>query len=318
MVDEPNNPWAAPPEASNDEPVWPPAVEPGDHRLDTMRLQTGRFTSPSLGAYETNGSKPVDAGATAAEDAHFAGFGSDTYRSDDQEVPAWADDSQANGAPDWSADAAAAGPAGFDRSSRFDHAVNGDFEDDLVDDDELEPANDARRNAIEWTVVLVGAVLLALVLRAVLLQAFWIPSPSMESTLLIRDRVLVNKVSYQFGDISRGDVVVFRRTEAEIAADPSQPRDVIKRVIGLEGETIDIVNNTVFIDGVAIDEPYLDDGVLSADFPPTLVPEGHVFVMGDNREVSLDSRFETGPVAEERIVGRAFFLFWPLNRLGSL
>lgn len=208
-----------------------------------------------------------------------------------------------------------------DRGSFGDNGAAGDIDDDDLDvdlDDDGDNRADARRNMIEWAVVLVGAVLLALVLRALVLQAFWIPSPSMESTLLVRDRVLVNKVSYRVGDIGRGDVIVFRRTEEEISQNPELPRDVIKRVIALEGETIEIIDDEVFIDGLLLREPYLDDGVTTTDFGPETVPDGHVFVMGDNRELSLDSRFETGPIAEDRVVGRAFFLFWPLNRLGSL
>lgn len=194
---------------------------------------------------------------------------------------------------------------------------------DQLDELEADPGEDddgsgARRNLIEWGVVLVGAVLLALVLRALVLQAFWIPSPSMETTLLVRDRVLVNKVSYRIGDIGRGDIIVFRRTDAEIEQNPELPRDVIKRVIALEGETIEIIDNQVFIDGLLLQEPYLDDGITTGDFGPETVPDGHVFVMGDNRELSLDSRFETGPISEDRVVGRAFFLFWPLDRMGSL
>ena len=104
------------------------------------------------------------------------------------------------------------------------------YDDAPLDEDDLATVAAARRNAIEWAVVLVAAVLLALVLRAVVLQAFFIPSPSMEETLLVQDRVLVNKLSYQFSDVSRGDIVVFHRTDEEIAAaGPDQPRDVIKR-----------------------------------------------------------------------------------------
>ncbi len=187
------------------------------------------------------------------------------------------------------------------------------------DEEELETGMAARRNAIEWAVVLVAAVLLALVLRAVLLQAFYIPSPSMEDTLLVDDRVLVNKLSYRLNDISRGDIVVFHRTEAEIAASgPNDPKDVIKRVIATEGERIEIRDNQVLIDEQLLVEPYLDPNVSMADFGPQVVPEGHIFVMGDNRNLSSDSRGETGPVPEERVVGRAFFLFWPLNRLTAL
>ncbi|MDH4279986.1 MAG: signal peptidase I [Acidimicrobiia bacterium] len=188
-----------------------------------------------------------------------------------------------------------------------------------VDDDELANGAAARRNAIEWAVVLVAAVLLALVLRALVLQAFYIPSPSMEDTLLIQDRVLVNKLSYRFGDVGRGDIVVFHRTDGEIAAaGPNQPKDVIKRVIALAGETIEIRESKVFINDEELVEPYLEPGLVMPDFGPVTVPDGFLFVMGDNRNLSSDSRGELGPIAEDRVVGRAFVLFWPVNRVSRL
>lgn len=264
---------------------WPPPpADSGVNGSDTGRLSTGRWTSPSLGSFDA--ASPASADTTGIfqneePDEYFEEYG---YGKD------------------------------FGDGRLDDDDDGQEFDDEA----ELSAAGDARRNAIEWAVVLVGAVLLALVLRAVLLQAFWIPSPSMESTLLVRDRVLVNKISYRLHDINRGDVVVFRRTDAEIAENPTVPQDVIKRVIALSGETIEIKDNKVMIDGGELLEPYLDDGVVTLDFGPEVVPEGHVFVMGDNRELSLDSRFETGPIAHDRVVGRAFFLFWPLGRLGSL
>jgi signal peptidase I len=187
------------------------------------------------------------------------------------------------------------------------------------DEEELESGAAARRNAIEWAVVLVAATLLALVLRAVLLQAFYIPSPSMEDTLLIRDRVLVNKLSYRLHDINRGDVVVFHRTAAELElAGPDEPKDVIKRVIALPGETIEILDNQVLINGQLLLEPYLNESTAMPDFGPEVVPEDQIFVMGDNRNLSSDSRGELGTIETDRVVGRAFFLFWPLDRLSLL
>lgn len=246
---------------------------------------SGQFLSPSLGSYDPSGQAAADTvgTATGAEDGYFQRYG---YGQD------YGDGELGYGLQD---------PVDYD-----------------AEDAEYGTEGEARRNAIEWAVVLVGAVLLALILRALLLQAFWIPSPSMESTLLVRDRVLVNKISYRLHDINRGDIIVFRRTETEIASSPDLPSDVIKRVIALEGEKIEIIDNTVYIDGRELVEPYLDPGVLTGDFPAEVVPPGHVFVMGDNRELSLDSRFETGPIAHDRVVGRAFFLFWPLGRAGAL
>jgi signal peptidase I len=181
----------------------------------------------------------------------------------------------------------------------------------------------------EWLVVMVGAVVVALLLRVFVLQAFWIPSESMEHTLDVDDRVLVNKLSYVVGDVSRGDIVVFRRPDDQ----PAEIRELIKRVIGVAGDVVEGRDNQVLVNGQAVAEPYLasDDGLTIAspsndassndaslnDFGPVEVGEGQVFVMGDNRTESWDSR-SFGPVSTDRIVGRAFVLFWPLGRADLL
>jgi len=178
---------------------------------------------------------------------------------------------------------------------------------------ENSPQRSRMRSAIEWIVVLGSAVVVALLLRAFLFQAFFIPSESMESTLRVDDRVLVNKLSYRFGDVERGEVVVFRRPEDQ----PGEFRDLIKRVIGLPGETIEARGNTILIDGKVLIEPYLTPGEIIDDFGPVVIPEGEYFMMGDNRDNSGDSRV-FGTIEEDRLIGRAFFLFWPFDRLGSL
>lgn len=347
MVTESDDKWSyglsAEPEP---EEAWPPPAGLEAGPADPVRSSTGRWTSPSLGAYDPIPAAGADTtlGVPAPEATGLDRFGGPSLFEADESENGYFDEYgygedygdgrlDASYGDDRGSDGRFAGPAAQEHTfqdpqfagphvegeygeAEFDADYDDDY--DGYDEEDADEPSDTRRNAIEWAVVLVGAVLLALILRAVLLQAFWIPSPSMESTLLVKDRVLVNKISYRLHDINRGDVIVFRRTDAEIANNPELPRDVIKRVIGLSGETVAVKDNVVTIDGVTLLEPYLDEGVVTSDFGPEVVPEGHVFVMGDNRELSLDSRFETGPIAHDRVVGRAFFLFWPLDRLGSL
>lgn len=177
----------------------------------------------------------------------------------------------------------------------------------------IDPAGQTKgrvRNLIEWVVVIGGALLVATLLRTFVFQTFYIPSGSMLPTLHQGDRVVVNKLDNSYG---RGDIVVFERPEGWHGAH----QDLIKRVIGLEDETVEIHDNQVYIDGMALSEPYLADDVILRDFPPTVVPEDHIFVMGDNRPYSSDSR-ENGPVPVDSVVGRAFIRIWPLSTFGQL
>jgi signal peptidase I len=165
------------------------------------------------------------------------------------------------------------------------------------------------RTLIEWTAVLAGALLVALLIKVLLLQAFMIPSESMTPSLKVGDRVLVNKVSYRLHDIGRGDVVVFRRPPAaRSAADNS---DLIKRVIGLPGDVVEGSKGAVYVNGKRLPEPYLPTGEVTGDFPKTGVGAGQIFVMGDNRQNSRDSRY-FGSVPKDLVVGRAFVRVWPV------
>lgn len=170
------------------------------------------------------------------------------------------------------------------------------------------------RNLIEWVLVIGGALLVALVIKVFLLQAFYIPSRSMEPTLRIGDRVLVNKMSYKLHDINRGDIVVFERPPGEAAG---EIKDLIKRVIGLPGETIESIDGRVVIDGRVLEEPYLAEGTSTEGLTRQVVEEGKIFVMGDNRGDSRDSRF-FGQIDQDLVVGRAFVRVWPLTHLGVL
>lgn len=183
------------------------------------------------------------------------------------------------------------------------------------------------RNALEWVAVIVSAVLIAVVVRTFIFQTFWIPSPSMATTLVENDRVLVNKLSYRVGDVERGDVVVFERP-GNMAS--SEIKDLIKRVIALPGERVSIIDGAVRIDGRPLSEPYTDGEVTEAkvgcgngrtagiDTEVGLeVPAGHVLVMGDNRTNSDDGRC-FGPIDTDLIVGRAFVIMWPPSKIGGL
>jgi len=161
----------------------------------------------------------------------------------------------------------------------------------------------------EWIIVIVVAVTAALVVRAFVLQQFAVSGHSMDTTLHDGDRVLVNKLSYRMHHPNRGDVVVLKTVEG------AGERDLIKRVIGLPGETIEYRSCVLYIDGKELHEPYLDPAVVTpsscgGDQTKLTVPASHVFVMGDNRGGSKDSR-DIGPIAYNDLLGRAFVVIWP-------
>ncbi|MCL2780942.1 MAG: signal peptidase I [Actinomycetia bacterium] len=153
-------------------------------------------------------------------------------------------------------------------------------------------------------------------LRTWVIEPFWIPSESMEPTLhgcvgCKDDRLLVNKLAYKLHDPRRGDIVVFRRP----ANFSSSDQDLVKRVIGLPGETVSGHDGLVWIGDRPLTEPYVSPNCHgTGDFPPVVVPAKDVFVMGDNRCNSSDSRV-FGPIPQSSIVGRAFVTFWPFGRL---
>ncbi len=174
------------------------------------------------------------------------------------------------------------------------------------------------RSLREWATVIAGAIGIALIVRAFLLASFFIPSPSMTPTLHNGDRVLVNKLAYRMHDVHRGDVVVFERPPE--LKDAPEVKDLIKRVIGLPGETVEFRDGRILIDGHLLDEPYLPAGTqtLAKTKGETItVEEGDVLVLGDNRENSKDGRF-FGPISQKLIVGRAFVLYFPMKNLGFL
>ena len=176
----------------------------------------------------------------------------------------------------------------------------------------------------EAAVVVVVAILVAVLLRAFVVQTFFIPSGSMEPTLQIGDRILVNKLSYHFHGVDRGNIVVFSRPPTENCGGP-EVNDLVKRVIGLPGDVISLSGGYVYIDGKKLDESWLpasEQGITVAGpagntsnlARPYRVPNDNYFVMGDNRTDSCDSRY-WGPISRSLIVGKVELRVWPLSSL---
>lgn len=192
----------------------------------------------------------------------------------------------------------------------------------------IHPRKSVARTAVEWAVLILLALGIAFVIKTFLFQAFFIPSESMTPTLKVGDRVLVNKLSYDLHDVNRGDILVF---EAPASARSDGIEDLVKRAVALPGETITSDGDGgLLVDGRELDEPYLPSGTVSTftDIPPgcgtpadgsagCVVPAGHVFMMGDNRGASKDSRV-FGPIDVDTIVGRVFIRIWPISGLGLL
>ena len=166
---------------------------------------------------------------------------------------------------------------------------------------------------MEFLVILAVAFVLVFgFVRPFVLEAFRIPSESMVPTLLVGDRVLANKFVYRLTEPERGEVVVFE------SVGEGDDQKLIKRVVGVAGDEVEVRNGTLLVNGEDREEPYLNRNLPFNDsYGPSEVPEGHVFVMGDNRANSADSRV-FGPLPIENIEGEAFVRFWPPLRIGSL
>ncbi|WP_027339983.1 signal peptidase I [Halonatronum saccharophilum] len=161
----------------------------------------------------------------------------------------------------------------------------------------------------EYLESLIISIILAFLIITFVVQAFFIPSGSMRPLLEPGDRILVNKFIYRFTEPKRQEIIVFK-----YPVDPR--RNFIKRLIGMPGDEVEIINGVVHINGEVLEEDYLLERNY-ADFPAKVVPEGHYFMLGDNRNNSEDSRY-WGFVPEEKVVGRAFVIFWPLNRISLI
>jgi len=212
-------------------------------------------------------------------------------------------------------------------------------------DDPDQPSTNFLRTLVEWVAVIVSALAIALLIRQFAFQAFEIPSGSMQTTLNINDRILVNKLSYTFGEVEHGQLMVFSKLEGT----DSETEELIKRVIATPGEVIELRSDGRLwvwgptegeLDARRLEEDYLeirhgvlpspraDDGPdqniwhpnctnLEGDGSRCILDDSSYYMMGDNRSASTDSR-SFGPVPEENVVGRAVYRIWPLDSLGGL
>ncbi|MEA2580288.1 MAG: signal peptidase [Actinomycetota bacterium] len=191
--------------------------------------------------------------------------------------------------------------------------------------------------------LVVSAFVIALLVKSFLFPVFFIPSASMEPTLVgPGDRILVDKVPYYFHDPRRGDIIVFSNPNAPpidrgviggffhwlgqglgftghaeaSCGDKNPDEDFVKRVIGLPGDTVEGKDGGVLIDGQRLSEPYLPQGLKTSPFAAQTVPEGKLFVMGDNRSDSCDSRLALGLVPIDNVIGQVAVIIWPPSRMG--
>lgn len=166
-----------------------------------------------------------------------------------------------------------------------------------------------KKEVLEWIRSILIAVLLALVIRAFFMEVFLVQGQSMQPTLQDRERLIVNKVSLYYRLPRRGEIFVFNAAKR---------RDFIKRVIGLPGDEVLVSAGGTYVNGQRIDEPYVYDAA-NEQFGPVIVPDGSVFVLGDNRDNSMDSRHPgVGFIPLERLKGKAVLVFWPPGNIRLL
>jgi signal peptidase I len=170
--------------------------------------------------------------------------------------------------------------------------------------------------AFEWLCVIALALVLALAVRTFVIQTFYIPSGSMEPTLNVGDRILVFKLAYDFSSPAIGDVVVFKAPPSEHCGDPSVT-DLVKRIVGLPGETIWSERNTIFIDGKPLRQDWPHYRMLLTPITRQTIAPNHYFMMGDNHPASCDSR-DWGTLPRSDIIGKVVLKIWPLSQFGTI
>lgn len=193
------------------------------------------------------------------------------------------------------------------------------------------------KTVVDLVVLVVAVIVLTTVVRALIAQAFYIPSGSMTPQLQVQDRIVVSRLAYRLHDARRGDIVVFDAPITLAVGTPDRPlvarvlraalegvnivkpttTEYVKRVVGLPGEQVAARDGNLYVDDRLLIEPYLPEGLRTEDFAPVRVPDGMLFVMGDNRGASFDSR-KFGPIAASTVVGRVVVRLWPLGNVSWL
>lgn len=171
--------------------------------------------------------------------------------------------------------------------------------------------------AVEWLIVLVVAVSVSLLIRAYAFQTYFIPSASMEPTLMIGDRIIVSKLSVEFGSIRIGDILVFKAPPAVKTDCGDDVPDLVKRVIGLPGDHLKSVGNVIYVNDEPLKQTWTHNPDLGKPIGHVTVPANHYFMLGDNESDSCDSRY-WGSIPRSDVIGKAFVRIWPLSRAGFL
>lgn len=171
-----------------------------------------------------------------------------------------------------------------------------------------------KKEIFEWIKVFALAIVFAFLITQ-FIKPTLVRGESMYSTLEEGDYLIINRMAYKFGEPERGDIIVFK---SNLQQDDGTSKDLVKRVIGVGGDTVKIENSKVYVNGTELDEPYIDDEITEGNVD-TVVPEGTVFVLGDNRDISLDSRYDqVGFINESDILGKVFVRLYPFNKIGLL
>lgn len=163
----------------------------------------------------------------------------------------------------------------------------------------------------EWVVIIAIAFALSIVLRNYLIDTRIVPTGSMLPTIQLQDRLIVDRVMYKYDEVKRGDIIVFSAPEAA-----EEDKDLVKRVIGLPGDKLEIKEGMVYIDDKVLNEPYIQQPA-DYNYGPVIVPDESYFMLGDNRRYSKDSHV-WGYVLDENILGRVWIRYWPLDSFGYL